>query len=109
MRLSRWLSLLTTRNSISPFRSSITAGFSGKGIAGCLPFFGVGSGESLLVLILLLSEGVFGSSVAFRLEAGQELVWQATAKMDHELTILFNRPHSPGCAGCPCGEVAARY
>ena len=73
IRLSRWLSLLTTRNSISPFLSSITAGFSGKGIAGALPFFGIGSGESLLVLTLLLSEGVFGSSVAFRLEARQQL------------------------------------
>lgn len=83
MRLSRELSLLTTRNSISPFRSSISAGcgrvsllnqtrlgqltFSGNGITfGALGTLFV-SGSSLLeLLILLLSEGVFGSSVAFR-------------------------------------------
>lgn len=70
--------------------------------------FGVGSGESLLVLILFLSEGVFGSSVAFRLEAGQDLAGRGDAKAGRELTVLFYWAHSGGRAGCPRGEVAAR-
>lgn len=63
MRLSRWLSLLTTRNSISPFRSSSTAGLSGKGMRWTPCSSSGGSVEDFFTL--LLSDGVFGSSVAF--------------------------------------------
>jgi hypothetical protein len=51
---------------------------------------------------------VFGSSVAFRLEAGQDLAGRGDAKAGRELTVLFYWAHSGGRARCPRGEVAAR-
>lgn len=71
MREARVLSLATTRNSISPVRSSITAGFSGNGI-GCAAGVKVpeGGGDSDCDFLMRLWEVLSAeSSEALRLEA----------------------------------------
>ena len=87
---ARLLSLATTRNSISPVRSSITAGFSGNGI-GCAA--GVrapeGGGDSDCDFLMRLWD-VFSaeSSDALRFEAERVVRLFAPRKMEGRVDLL---------------------